>query len=163
MAMNSSGTLSSSLGWQDAVGVVAGNPVSSFLTHYGPYIDNAFTGDIDYKRQLESQQIAQNFTAEQLAKQRDFNALEAQKLRDWQTEMSNSAYSRAIADLKKNGINPYMSISGMSPASTPTGAAATSGYGVGNAGRSPASPQGFNNLINSAFNLASKAISAFGR
>lgn len=139
------------------------SPNSAFSRYAAPYIDNAFTGNLDYQRQLESQQIAQNFTAEQLAKQRDFNALEAQKLRDWQTEMSNSAYSRAIADLKKNGINPYMSISGMAPASTPTGAAATSGYGVGSVGRSPASPQGFNNMVNSAFNLASKAISVFGR
>lgn len=139
------------------------SPNSAFMHYISPYIDNVFTGNLDYNRQLESQQFAQNFTAEQLSKQRDFNASEAQKLRDWQTEMSNTAYSRAIADLKKNGINPYMSINGLSPASTPTGAAATSGYGVGSVGRSPASPQGFNNMINSAFNLASKAITVFGR
>ncbi len=139
------------------------SPNSALMHYAAPYIDNAFTGNLDYNRQLESQQIANNFTAEQLAKQRDFNAAEAQKLRDWQTEMSNTAYSRAIADLKKNGINPYMSISGMSPATTPTGAAATSAYGVGSVGRSPGSPQGFNNLVNSAFNLASKAITVFGK
>lgn len=136
---------------------------NSGYTNLSGALNNVLTGNTDWTRQLESQQIAQNFTAEQLAKEREFNASEAQKLRNWQTEMSNSAYSRAIADLKKNGINPYISISGMSAASTPTGSAATSGYGVGNVGRSPVSPQGFNNLLNSAFNLASKAISVFGK
>ena len=148
--------------WLDVAEAIV-SPNSALMHYAAPYIDNAFTGNLDYQRQLESQQIAQNFTAEQLAKQRDFNAAEAQKLRDWQTEMSNSAYSRSIADLKKNGVNPYMAIHGLSPASTPTGAAASSGYGVGNAGRSPGSPQGFNNMINSAFNLSSKAITVFGR
>lgn len=58
-----------------------------------------------------------------------FNAIEAQKNRDWQEYMSNTAYSRAIADLKKNGINPYAVLSGFNGASTPGGSSASySGY-----------------------------------
>ncbi|MGN1040003.1 MAG: hypothetical protein ACI4QL_01080 [Candidatus Fimimonas sp.] len=120
---------------------------------------NAFTGNKERReRQLVSQQIQNDFTAEQNSLARGFNASEAQKLRDWQTEMSNTAYSRAIADLKKNGINPYMAISGMSAASTPSGASASSGAGRGSIGSSPNSPRGWSDLLHSAFSLANTTV-----
>lgn len=66
-----------------------------------------------------------------LNKQQDFNALEAQKQRDYEERMSNTAYQRAIADMEAAGINPA-SITGTSGASTPSGATATSsGYSRG--------------------------------
>lgn len=55
---------------------------------------------------------------------REFESLEAQKNRDYQTEMSNTAYQRAVADMRKAGINPMMAFSN-GGASTPAGSAAS--------------------------------------
>lgn len=51
---------------------------------------------------------------------REWNAAEAAKAREWSAEMSNTAYQRAIADLRKAGLNPLMALSnGHGEASTP--------------------------------------------
>lgn len=54
----------------------------------------------------------------------EFNAKEAQKNRDWEETMSNTAYQRAITDMKAAGINPILA-AGNGGASTPTGGAAS--------------------------------------
>lgn len=61
-----------------------------------------------------------------------FNAAEAQKTRDWQTEMSNTAYQRQVADMKAAGINPSMAAQS-GGASVPNGATAAA-TGAGNGG-----------------------------
>lgn len=55
---------------------------------------------------------------------RAFNAAEAQKNRDFQAEMSNSAYQRATADMRAAGINPMLAYQ-KGGASTPGGASAS--------------------------------------
>lgn len=58
--------------------------------------------------------------------QADYNATEAQKSRDYQERMANTAYQRAVKDLMAAGINPILAYNTMGSA-TPTGATATSG------------------------------------
>lgn len=51
------------------------------------------------------------------------SAREAQKSRDWQTDMSNSAYQRATQDMRAAGLNPMLAYK-QGGASTPSGATA---------------------------------------
>lgn len=59
---------------------------------------------------------------------REFNANQAQIQRDWEENMSNTAYQRQMADMKAAGINPaslYGSGSVGQGASTPSAASAS--------------------------------------
>lgn len=74
---------------------------------------------------LTSAQYANLFSAISAERQYRFNAQEAQKQRDWQERMSNTAYQRQIADLKAAGLNPVLGYMQGQGATTPSGAAAS--------------------------------------
>lgn len=78
----------------------------------------------------------------------EFNAEQARIQREWETQMSNTAYQRAVADMEKAGLNPAMIYaSGGNEASTPNGANAS-----GRAGGYMDVLGGLGNFINSITN-----------
>lgn len=64
-----------------------------------------------------------NSANEQWLRAAEYNSREAQKNREWQEYMSNTQYQRAVADLKKAGINPLLAFDSLSGASVPSGSA----------------------------------------
>lgn len=95
------------------------------------WFDNLLTGQRDYDRNVNLMQAAQIF-----------NASEAQKERDWSKSMSDTAYQRAVADMRAAGLNPALLYSSAGVASTPSVSQARSPSA--SAGRSG---DGFANLI----------------
>lgn len=68
--------------------------------------------------------LANSISAASSAKQYEYNSREAQKTRDWQEMMSNTAHQREVKDLIAAGLNPVLSAT-LGGASTPSGATAS--------------------------------------
>lgn len=94
------------------------------------------------------------FNAEQAELNRAFSAQQSQLNRDFQERMSNTAYQRAVEDMKKAGLNPYLAYSA-GGASSPSGSAAGGSAATGSsASAALGSTALFSTLANTAVQLA---------
>lgn len=126
-AIPSSGSGSSARSVDNTSGIM-----SDFSASFSNLYDSLYA--ISERNTARSEQQAaeqRNWQERQNQIAMDFNSAEAQKNRDWQQMMSNTAHQREVADLRAAGLNPILSASGGNGAAVTSGAAAS---GVTSAG-----------------------------
>lgn len=115
------------IGAANAIGGAVGNLGGSAVSYFGQQQTNET--NLNIARETNA------FNAHQAALARQFNASEAAENRRWQEGMSNTAYQRAMRDMRSAGLNPMLAFQ-QGGASTPGGAAASGPSASGTPSRS---------------------------
>lgn len=97
-------------------------PLTAGLITGGASLLGSFFSSDTAAKNTQAQIAAQQGMQQQTE---NFNASQAQIQRDYQTQMSNTAYQRASQDMQKAGLNPAMMFGSGSAASSPGGASAS--------------------------------------
>lgn len=105
---------------------------------------------IDYLGKGVKSDSQHQYVLDEIARQ--FNSAEAQKNRDWEERMSNTAWQRGVQDMLAAGLNPALAYT-QGSASSPSGFAAQSG-GAGKAGSSSFMGKMVSSLMNTAVTVA---------
>ena len=123
---------------------------NAWALNTGNNVAGEMYGTTEWKRTQQLQQ-----------QQQAFNAEEAQKNRDWQERMANTAFQRQKADLQQAGYNPALLLNTGSGAYTGSGAVASSGnYNA--PFTTAAFTSMYNTLLNGTFKLFESAFKLAG-
>lgn len=106
------------------IGGAIGGAVGGFIDSSGAQSTANSATSSQNQFNVAQTQAQDAFSNDQRLQTQDFNASQAQVNRDYQTQMSNTAYQRATADMKAAGLNPMLAYS-QGGASQPSGSSAS--------------------------------------